>query len=150
MESKDEAKKRLLNYIKKRHSVADTLNLCYIYASVMSKSKQKPQQEIIEGIFNMNNINDLIHELLDELESNIEETYGDSDLIVFRNDYMRALEVIRERLEEFDGLQAEINQLEAENERLTEENEDLAGQMYGWQEDYMRLEKDYEKLKENS
>ena len=130
--------------------MADTLNLCYIYASVMSKSKQKPQQEIIEGIFNMNNINDLIHELLDELESNIEETYGDSDLIVFRNDYMRALEVIRERLEEFDGLQAEINQLEAENERLTEENEDLAGQMYGWQEDYMRLEKDYEKLKENS
>lgn len=130
--------------------MADTLNLCYIYASVMSKSKQKPQQEIIEGIFNMNNINDLIHELLDELESNIEETYGDSDLIVFRNDYMRALEVIRERLNEIDDLQAEINQLEAENEILAEKNEELEGQMYGWQEDYWRLEKDYEKLKENS
>lgn len=43
--------------------------------------------------------------------------------------------------QEFDNLQAEINQLEAENERLAEENADLEGKMYDWQEDYLRLEK---------
>lgn len=92
----------------------------------------------------------IIDELLEMMDDKIEDEYSNMDSIVFYNDYKRGIELIRARLEEFDNLQAEINQLEAENERLTEENADLEGKMYGWQEDYLRLEKDYEKLVENS
>lgn len=92
----------------------------------------------------------IIEELLDMMDDKIEEEYSNMDSIVFYNDYKRGIELIRARLEEFDNLQAEINQLEAENERLAEENADLEGKMYGWQEDYWRLEKQYEKLVNNS
>lgn len=92
----------------------------------------------------------IIEELLEMMDDKIEEEYSNMDSIVFYNDYKRGIELIRARLEEFDNLQAEINQLEAENERLAEENADLEGKMYDWQEDYLRLEKDYEKLVENS
>mgnify|MGYP003082126450 CR=1 FL=1 len=40
MESKDEARDGLLNDVKRRNSVLNALNLCYIYLNVMSKSKQ--------------------------------------------------------------------------------------------------------------
>ena len=42
MESKDEVIDGLLNDVKRRNSVLDALNLCYIYLNVMSKSKQNP------------------------------------------------------------------------------------------------------------
>lgn len=92
----------------------------------------------------------IIDELLDMMDDKIEEEYSNMNSIVFYNDYKRGIELIRARLEEFNDLQAEINQLDAENERLAEENDNLTGQMYGWQEDYMRLEKQYEKLVNNS
>lgn len=92
----------------------------------------------------------IIDELLEMMDDKIEDEYSNMDSIVFYNDYKRGIELIRARLEEFNDLQAEINQLEAENERLAEENDNLTGQMYGWQEDYLRLEKQYEKLVENS
>lgn len=92
----------------------------------------------------------IIDELLEMMDDKIEDEYSNMDSIVFYNDYKRGIELIRARLEEFDNLQAEINQLEAENERLAEENADLEGKMYGWQEDYWRLEQRYEKLVENS
>lgn len=92
----------------------------------------------------------IIDELLEMMDDKIEDEYSNMDSIVFYNDYKHGIELIRARLEEFNDLQAEINQLEAENERLTEENADLEGKMYDWQEDYLRLEKDYEKLVENS
>lgn len=92
----------------------------------------------------------IIDELLEMMDDKIEDEYSNMDSIVFYNDYKRGIELIRARLEEFDNLQAEINQLEAENERLAEENADLEGKMYDWQEDYLRLEKDYKKLVENS
>lgn len=92
----------------------------------------------------------IIDELLEMMDDKIEEEYSNMDSIVFYNDYKRGIEIIRERLSEFDDLQAEINQLEAENEILAEKNEELEGQMYGWQEDYWRLEKQYEKLVNNS
>jgi hypothetical protein len=92
----------------------------------------------------------IIDELLEMMDDKIEDKYSNMDSIVFYNDYKRGIELIRARFEEFDNLQAEINQLEAENERLAEENADLEGKMYDWQEDYLRLEKDYEKLVENS
>lgn len=100
-----------------------------------------------EGIFVMEHI---IEELLEMMDDKIEDEYSNMNSIVFYNDYKRGIELIRERLEEFDGLQAEINQLEAENEILAEKNEELEGQMYGWQEDYWRLEHRYEKLVNNS
>lgn len=100
-----------------------------------------------KGIFVMEHI---IEELLEMMDDKIEEEYSNMDSIVFYNDYKRGIEMIREKLEEFDDLVAEINQLDAENERLAEENDNLTGQMYGWQEDYLRLEKQYEKLVENS
>lgn len=100
-----------------------------------------------EGIFVMEHI---IEELLEMMDDKIEDEYSNMNSIVFYNDYKRGIELIRERLEEFDGLQAEINQLEAENEILAEKNEELEGQMYGWQEDYWRLEQRYEKLVNNS
>lgn len=84
------------------------------------------------------------------MDDKIEEEYGNMDSIVFYNDYKRGIELIKERLDEFNDLQAELNQLEAENERLAEENVDLEGKMYDWQEDYVRLEKQYEKLTNNS
>lgn len=83
----------------------------------------------------------IIDELLEMMDDKIEDEYSNMDSIVFYNDYKRGIELIRARLEEFDNLQAEINQLEAENERLAEENADLEGKMYDWQEDYLRLEK---------
>lgn len=92
----------------------------------------------------------IIDWLLEMMDDKIEEEYNNMNSIVFYNDYKRGIELIREKLEEFDDLVAEINQLEAENERLVEENDKLEGQMYGWQEDYMRLEKQYEKLVNNS
>lgn len=92
----------------------------------------------------------IIEELLDMIDDKIEEEYSNMNSIVFYNDYKRGIEMIRERLDEFDHMQAEINQLEAENEILAEKNEELEGQMYGWQEDYWRLEQRYEKLVENS
>ena len=92
----------------------------------------------------------IIDELLEMMDDNIEDEYSNMNSIVFYNDYKRGIELIRERLEEFKDLQAEINHLEAENEVLVEKNEELEGQMYGWQEDYWRLEQRYEKLKENS
>lgn len=92
----------------------------------------------------------IIDELLEMMDDKIEEEYNNMNSIVFYNDYKRGIKMIREKLEEFDNLVAEINQLEAENEILAEKNEELEGQMFGWQEDYWRLEKDYEKLKENS
>lgn len=92
----------------------------------------------------------IIDELLEMMDDKIEDEYSNMDSIVFYNDYKRGIELIRERLEEFNDLQVEINQLEAENEILAEKNEELEGQMYGWQEDYWRLEQRYEKLKENS
>lgn len=92
----------------------------------------------------------IIDELLEMMDDKIEEEYNNINSIVFYNDYKSGIELIRARLEEFNDLQDEINQLETENERLTEENEDLAGQMYGWQEDYWRLEQRYEKLANNS
>lgn len=92
----------------------------------------------------------IIEELLEMMDDKIEEEYNNMDPIVFYNDYKRGIEMIREKLEEFDGLVAEINQLEAENEMLAEKNEELEGQMYGWQEDYWRLEQRYEKLANNS
>lgn len=92
----------------------------------------------------------IIEELLDMMDDKIEEEYSNMNSIVFYNDYKRGIEMIRERLDEFDHMQAEINQLEAENERLVEENDKLEGQMYGWQEDYWRLEQRYEKLANNS
>lgn len=88
----------------------------------------------------------IIDELLEMMDDKIEKEYSNMNSIVFYNDYKRGIEMIRERLEEFDNLQAEINQLEAENEILAEKNEELEGQMYGWQEDYWRLEKQYENL----
>lgn len=100
-----------------------------------------------KGIFVMEHI---IDELLEMMGDKIEEEYSNMDSIVFYNDYKRGIELIRERLEEFDNLVAEINQLDAENERLAEENDNLTGQMYGWQEDYWRLEQRYEKLANNS
>lgn len=92
----------------------------------------------------------IIDELLEMMDDKIEEEYSNMDSIVFYNDYKRGIAMIKERLDEFNDLQAEINQLDAENERLAEENDNLTGQMYGWQEDYWRLEQRYEKLKENS
>ena len=92
----------------------------------------------------------IIEELLEMMDDKIEEEYNNIDSIVFYNDYKRGNEMIREKLEEFDDLVAEISQLDAENEKLAEENDNLTGQMYGWQEDYLRLEKQYEKLVENS
>lgn len=92
----------------------------------------------------------IIEELLEMMDDKIEEEYNNMDSIVFYNDYKRGIEMIREKLEEFDDLVAEINQLDAENERLAEENDNLTGQMYGWQEDYWRLEQRYEKLANNS
>lgn len=92
----------------------------------------------------------IIDELLEMMDDKIEDEYSNMDSIVFYNDYKRGIELIRARLEEFDNLQAEINQLEAENEILAEKNEELEGQMYGWQEDYWRLEQRYEKLANNS
>lgn len=92
----------------------------------------------------------IIYELLEMMDAKIEEEYSNMDSIVFYNDYKRGIELIKERLDEFNDLQAEINQLEAENERLAEENVDLEGKMYDWQEDYVRLEKQYEKLTNNS
>lgn len=92
----------------------------------------------------------IIEELLDMMDDKIEEEYSNMNSIVFYNDYKRGIELIKERLDEFNDLQAEINQLEAENERLAEENVDLEGKMYDWQEDYVRLEKQYEKLTNNS
>jgi hypothetical protein len=92
----------------------------------------------------------IIDELLEMMDDNIEDEYSNMNSIVFYNDYKRGIELIRERLEEFKDLQAEINQLEAENEILAEKNEELEGQMYSWQEDYWRLEQRYEKLVENS
>lgn len=100
-----------------------------------------------KGIFVMKHI---IEELLEMMDDKIEEEYNNMDSIVFYNDYKRGIEMIREKLEEFDDLVAEINQLDAENERLAEENDNLTGQMYSWQEDYLRLEKQYEKLANNS
>ena len=100
-----------------------------------------------EGIFVMEHI---IDELLEMMDDKIEEEYSNMNSIVFYNDYKRGIELIRTRLEEFNDLQDEINQLEAENEILAEKNEELEGQMYGWQEDYWRLEKQYEKLANNS
>nr|DAX84025.1 MAG TPA: cell division protein [Caudoviricetes sp.] len=100
-----------------------------------------------EGIFVMEHI---IDELLEMMMNKIEEEYSNMNSIVFYNDYKRGIELIRTRLEEFNDLQDEINQLEAENEILAEKNEELEGQMYGWQEDYWRLEKQYEKLVNNS
>lgn len=92
----------------------------------------------------------IIDELLEMMDDKIEDEYSNMDSIVFYNDYKRGIELIRERLEEFNDLQVEINQLEAENEILAEKNEELEGQMYGWQEDYWRLEQRYEKLANNS
>lgn len=92
----------------------------------------------------------IIDELLEMMDDKIEEEYNNMNSIVFYNDYKRGIELIRGRLEEFNDLQAEINQLEAENEILAEKNEELEGQMYGWQEDYWRLEQRYEKLANNS
>ena len=92
----------------------------------------------------------IIDELLEMMDDKIEEEYSNMDSIVFYNDYKRGIELIKERLDEFDNLQAEINHLEAENEVLVEKNEELEGQMYGWQEDYWRLEQRYEKLVNNS
>lgn len=92
----------------------------------------------------------IIDELLEMMDDKIEDEYSNMDSIVFYNDYKRGIELIRERLEEFNDLQAEINQLEAKNERLAEENADLEGKMYDWQEDYVRLEKQYEKLTNHS
>lgn len=100
-----------------------------------------------KGIFIMEYI---IEELLEMMDDKIEEEYSNMNSIVFYNDYKRGIKLIRERLSEFDDLQAEINQLEAENEILAEKNEELEGQMYGWQEDYWRLEQRYEKLANNS
>ena len=92
----------------------------------------------------------IIDELLEMMDDKIEEEYSNMDSIVFYNDYKRGIELIKERLDEFDNLQAEINHLEAEKEVLVEKNEELEGQMYGWQEDYWRLEQRYEKLVNNS
>lgn len=92
----------------------------------------------------------IIDELLEMMDDKIEDEYSNMDSIVFYNDHKRGIELIRARLEEFNDLQAEINQLEAENEILAEKNEELEGQMYGWQEDYWRLEQRYEKLANNS
>lgn len=92
----------------------------------------------------------IIDELLEMMDDKIEEGYSNIDSIVFYNDYKHGIAMIKERLDEFNDLQAEINQLEAENEILAEKNEELEGQMYGWQEDYWRLEKQYEKLANNS
>ena len=57
----------------------------------------------------------IIDELLEMMDDKIEEEYSNMNSIVFYNDYKRGIEMIRERLEEFDGLVAEINQLEAKN-----------------------------------
>ena len=92
----------------------------------------------------------IIDELLEMMDDKIEEEYNNMNSIVFYNDYKRGIELIRERLDKVDEFEAEINQLEAENEILAEENADLEGKMFGWQEDYMRLEKQYEKLVNNS
>lgn len=40
MKSKDEVIDGLLNDVKRRNSVLDALNLCYIYLTAMNKSKQ--------------------------------------------------------------------------------------------------------------
>lgn len=40
MESKEEARDRLLSEVKRRHSVLDMVNLYCIYSTVMSKAKQ--------------------------------------------------------------------------------------------------------------
>ena len=71
----------------------------------------------------------IIDELLEMMDDKIEDEYSNMDSIVFYNDYKRGIELIRERLEEFNDLQAEINQLAAENEILAEENADLEGKM---------------------
>ena len=92
----------------------------------------------------------IIDELLEMMDDKIEEEYSNMDSIVFYNDYKRGIAMIKERLDEFNDLPDEINQLEAENEILAEKNEELEGQMYGWQEDYWRLEKQYKKLANNS
>ena len=67
----------------------------------------------------------IIDELLEMMDDKIEKEYSNMNSIVFYNDYKRGIEMIRERLEEFDNLQVEINQLEAENEILAEKNEEL-------------------------
>ena len=69
----------------------------------------------------------IIDELLEMMDDKIEDEYSNMNSIVFYNDYKRGIELIRERLEEFDGLQAEINQLEAENEILAEKMKNLKG-----------------------
>lgn len=45
MKSKDEVIDGLLNDIKRRNSVLDALNLCYIYLTAMNKSKQNPNNK---------------------------------------------------------------------------------------------------------
>lgn len=45
MKSKDEVIDGLLNDIKRRNSVLNALNLCYIYLTAMNKSKQNPNNK---------------------------------------------------------------------------------------------------------
>lgn len=93
--------------------------------------------------------NDII-DLLGLMKELIEEKYSGSDYIVLYNKFIKAIEEVKEKLDLVDELQDKIDELEADNERLEEERDKLEGQMYDWQEDYQRLEREYANLAENS
>lgn len=93
---------------------------------------------------------DIVEELLDTVKDYIDETYREADQIAEYRNYTEALKMIKRQLDSIDELQEQIKDLESENARLEEENEKLEGQMYDWQEDYQRLEREYANLAENS
>lgn len=94
--------------------------------------------------------NDII-DLLGLMEELIEEKYYyDTEYFFLYGKFSKALEAVKEKLDLVDELQDKIDELEADNERLEEERDKLEGQMYDWQEDYQRLEREYAKLTENS
>lgn len=92
----------------------------------------------------------IINELLLMVENHIENNYGGPDMISDYRNYKYALDLVKEKLDLVDELQDKIDELETDNERLEEERDKLEGQMYDWQEDYQRLEREYANLAENS